>query len=53
MIFESHLGETKNGNKKSKEQKNAIHNIKMPYEARDKAIKLYDDYSSMVFEAKN
>ena len=52
--FKSYLGEIKRGNNKrrSKEQKNALYNIEMLYKARNEAIKLYDDYSSMVSEAK-
>ena len=54
-IFKSHLGEIKKGNnkKRSRQQKNAIYNIEMLYKARNEAIKFYDDYSSMVSEAKN
>ena len=48
----SYLGEIKKGNKKSKEQKNTLYNIKMLYKARNEAIKFYDDYSLMMFEAK-
>ena len=46
IIFKLHLGEVKKGSnkKKSKEQ--------MLYKARSEAIKFYDDYSSMVSEAK-
>ena len=45
--FKSYLGETKKGNnrKKSREQRNASHNIETLYKARNKAIKFYDDYS--------
>ena len=39
--------------KRSKEQKNPLYNIEMLYKARNEAIKFYDDYSSMVSEAKN
>ena len=44
----------KKGNKKhkSKEQKNAIYNIDMLYKARNSVIKFFDDYSSVVSEAK-
>ena len=34
-------------------KKNELHNIEMFYKARNKPIKFYDDYSSMVSEAKN
>ena len=52
--FKYYLGELKKGNKKhrSKVQKNALYNIKMLYKARKEAIKFYDDYSSMMSEAK-
>ena len=47
-------GEIKRGNskKRSKEQKNTLYNIEMLYKARNEAIKFYDDYSSMMSEAK-
>ena len=38
--------------KKSKEQKNALYSIEMLYKARNEAIKFYDDYSSIMSEAK-
>ena len=33
-------------------QKNILHNIEMLYKARNEAIKFYDDYSSMMCDAK-
>ena len=55
IVFKSHLGDIKKGNnkKRSQEQKNALYNIEMLYKARNEAIKFFDDYSSMVSEAKN
>ena len=52
--FKSYLEEIKKGNKKyrSKEQKNMLYNIEMLYNARNEAIKLYDDYSLMMSDAK-
>ena len=52
--FKSYLGEIKKENKKhrSKEQKNTLYNIEMLYKARSEAIRFYDDYSSMLSEAK-
>ena len=52
--FKYYLGELKKRNKKhrSKVQKNTLYNIKMLYKARKEAIKFYDDYSSMMSEAK-
>ena len=52
--FKSDLGEIKKGNNKKRwrEQKNALHKIKMFYKARKEAIRFYDDYCSMIFEAK-
>ena len=54
-IFKSHLGEIKkrNNKKRSKEQKNALYNTEMLYKVRNKAIKFFDEYSSMMSEAKN
>ena len=34
-------------------KKNTQYNIEMLYKARNKVIKFFDDYSSMVSEAKN
>ena len=52
--FKSYLGEIKKGNnkKQSKEQKNALYNIEMLYNERNKAIKFFDDYSLMTSETK-
>ena len=52
--FKSYLEEIKKGNKKyrSKEQKNILYNIEMLYNARNEAIKLDDDYSLMMSDAK-
>ena len=52
--LKSDLNEIKKGSKKhrSKEQKNALHNIEMLYNARNEVIKFYDGYSSMVSQAK-
>ena len=33
-------------------QKNTLYNIEMFYRSRNEAIKLYDDYSSVMSEAK-
>ena len=53
--FKSSLNEIKRGNNKhkSKGQKNSIYNISILYKARKEAIKFFDEYSSMVPEAKN
>ena len=53
--FKSSLGEIKKGNnkKKLKEPKNALYNIDMLYKARNEAIKFFNNYMSMVLEAKN
>ena len=52
--LKSYLGEIKKGSKKhrSKEQKSTLYNIEMLYIGRNEAIKFYDDYSSMMSEAK-
>ena len=53
--FKSNLGDIKKGNnkKRSMEQKNALYNIDMLCKARIEAIKFFDEYSSVVSEAKN
>ena len=53
--FKSNLGKIKKWNNKnrSKEQKNALHNIEMIYKGRNEAIKFCDDYSLMASEVKN
>ena len=38
--------------KNQKSKKNTLYNIEMLYNARNEAIKFYDDYSSMMSEAK-
>ena len=50
----SNLGEIKRGNNKirSKEQISTLHNIEMLYKASNEAIKFFDDYSSIMSEAK-
>ena len=52
--LKSYLGEIKKGNKKhrSKEQKNALYNIEMLYNARSEGIKFYDDHSLIMSHAK-
>ena len=55
-LFEKDLGEAKKGNskKKSNEQKkNTLYNIDMLGNSRKEVIKIFDDYSSMVSQAKN
>ena len=54
-IIKRNLGEIKkeNNKRRSKEQKSALHNTEMLYKARNEAVKFYDDYSSMVSDAKN
>ena len=37
---------------RSKEQKNALHNIEMLYKAKNEAVKFYEDYSLMASQAK-
>ena len=41
-----------NGSKKSENQRSAINNVKTLNESREKPIKLFDDYSSIVSEAR-
>ena len=52
--FKSNLNEIKKGNKnhRSNEQKNVRHNIEMLYKASNSVIEFFDDYSSMIPEAK-
>ena len=53
--YKSYLGKIKKGSKKhrSKAQKNTLYDVEMLQKARNEAIKFYDDYSSMIFEAKS
>ena len=46
------MSEIKKGNKKhrSREQKNALYNIEMPYKVKTQAIKFHDGYSLMMSE---
>ena len=50
-----YLGEIKKGNKKhrSKAQKNTLYNVEVLYKAGNEAIKFFDDYSSMMSDAKH
>ena len=52
--FKSDLNEIKKEAKqnRSEEQKTSLHNIEMLYKARKSVIKFFDDYSSMLSEAK-
>ena len=52
--FKSYLGKTKRGNNKrrSKEQKNALYNIKTLHKARNKFIKFHDDCFLILSKAK-
>ena len=51
-VFKSSQNEISRRRFKSKEQKSALENIKLLYESRKAVIKLFNDYSSIVFEAK-
>ena len=51
-MFKSNLKEILRKRHKSKEQKSALRNIKLLYESREAIIKLFNDYSSIVSEAK-
>ena len=50
-VFKFNLNETLRGRHKSEEQKSAQKNIRLFYESREAAIKLFNDYSSIVSEA--
>ena len=52
-IFKSSLSEISKGRFKSKEQISTLENIKLLYESRQAVIKLFNDYSSISFEAKH
>ena len=55
--FKSDVGEIKKRKQKKQikgaKKTNTQYNIEMLYKARNKVIKFFDDYSSMVSEAKN
>ena len=51
-VFKSNLNEIPRGRNKSEEQKMALENIKLLYESREAVIKLFDNYFSIVSEAK-
>ena len=51
-VFKSNLNEVSTGRHKSEEQKNVLKNIKLLYESWEAVIKLFNDYSSIVPEAK-
>ena len=53
LISELHEIKKENNECGSKEQKDVIYNNEILYEARENAIKFYDNYSSMIFEAKH
>ena len=51
--FKSNLGEVKKTHKgRTKKQKDTLYNNEMVYKTRNEAIKFYDDYSSLMSEAK-
>ena len=52
--FKSNPNEIKKGNKKhrSKEQKNAFYNNEILYKVRNSVVEFFDDYSSIMSEAK-
>ena len=51
-IFKSHRNEILRGRNKSEEQRVALENIKLLYESREAVIKLFNNYFSIVSEAK-
>ena len=51
-VFKSNINEISKRRHKSKEQKSALENIKLLYESREAVIKLFNDYFSIVSEAK-
>ena len=51
-MFKSNLNEVSKGRFKSEERQSALKNIKLLYESREAVIKSFNDYSSIVSEAK-
>ena len=51
-VFKSNLNEISRERYKSEEQKSVLRNIKFLYESREDVIKLFNDYSSIISEAK-
>ena len=51
-LFKSNINQLIKGKSVLKEQKSAIENIKLLYKSREAVIKLFNDYSSIAFEAK-
>ena len=51
-MFKSNLNEISRKRSKSEEQKRALENIKLLYKSRETVIELFNDYSSIVSEAK-
>ena len=51
-MFKSNLNEILRGRYKSEEQKSALENIKLLYKSREAVIKLFNDSSSIISEAK-
>ena len=51
-VFKSNLNEISKGRYKPEEQKSALENIKLLYESQEAVVKLFNDYFSIVSEAK-
>ena len=51
-VFTSNLKEMSRKKYKSKDQNIALENIKLLYQSREAAIKLFNGYSSIAFRAK-
>ena len=51
-VFKSNLNEISKGRFKPEEQQSALKNIKLVYESGEAAIKFFNDYSSIISEAK-
>ena len=54
-MIKQNLNQNPNKTKKEtqiKKPKNALYNIEMLYKAENKVIEFFDDYSSMIYEAK-
>ena len=51
-VFKSNLNEISKERYKPEEQKSALENIKLLYESQEAVVKLFNDYFSIVSEAK-
>ena len=50
--FNNNIKKLRKGNKNQKKKKKALANLNILYNGRNEAIKFYEDYSSIILEAK-